>query len=165
MAARQVIDTLNHRTTFPRLSARLPVRYTGRRGLIGQPSAEQAVSTPEAGEWIHAADAAQLPEGGALGVRAGGHPIAVFRQGGRLFATDSLCTHAFVPLEDGVLDAFEIECPVHQARFDIRTGACTAFPARHPLRTFRVREDGASIEVFIPLGLAPALRVRRNLYP
>lgn len=107
----------------------------------------------EEGDWIGVGDATRLAEGSALGARPGGHPIAVFRQGGQLFATDSLCTHAFVPLEDGLLEGFEIECPVHQARFDIRTGACTAFPARFPLRTFPVREKADVLEVRIPRNL------------
>ncbi len=118
------------------------------------------MATSNGGDWVRVAEAVQLAEGGALGARPLGHPVAVFRRGGKLFATDSLCTHAFVPLEDGILDGFEIECPVHQARFDIRNGACMAFPARHPLRTFAVRENAGAIEVRVPRDLAPARSLR-----
>jgi nitrite reductase/ring-hydroxylating ferredoxin subunit len=102
------------------------------------------------GQWHAAPCAETLANGGALGVRINGHRIAIFRVDGALYATDSLCTHAFVPLEEGLLLGHEIECPVHQARFDIRTGACTAFPARRPLRVFPVRHSGDSVEVWVP---------------
>lgn len=120
---------------------------------------------PGSGEWLPAFDAASLPEGGARGTRAGAHRIAVFRRDGRLYATDSLCTHAWVPLEDGVLDGFEIECPVHQARFDIRNGECRAFPAERPLRTYAVRERDGMVELWIPAGLDVARATVRRPGP
>lgn len=108
------------------------------------------------GEWWVAAPEARLREGGAIGAHCAGHPVAIYRVEGQLYATDSLCTHAFVPLEDGILDGFEIECPIHAARFDVRTGACLRFPARVPLRAFPVRSRDGQIQVWIPAGLEPA---------
>ncbi len=113
------------------------------------------------GQWWPVAGESALGEGQAIGADCGGHPVALYRIRGALHATDSLCTHAFVPLEDGLLDGFEIECPVHQARFDVRTGACTRFPARRPLRTFTVRVAAGRIEVWIPAGTAPAMGAHR----
>jgi len=41
-----------------------------------------------------------------------------------------------------VLD-YQIECPRHGARFDIRTGAVTRLPATDPIPTYPVKiEDG-----------------------
>ena len=108
------------------------------------------------GQWRRAGATGALPEGGILGAVLDGHRIAIYRRDGQLHATDGLCTHAWVPLEDGLLDGYEIECPVHQARVDIRTGACTAFPAQHPLRTFPARERDGVVEVFVASGLAKA---------
>jgi naphthalene 1,2-dioxygenase system ferredoxin subunit len=119
-----------------------------------------AEEMPESGRWWELASDSALAEAPMLGGRCDGHPIAVFRVGDELHATDGLCSHAFVPLEDGFLDGFEIECPVHQARFDVRTGACTQFPAKRPLRTFRVRVHEGRIEVWIPEGLPLAKGVR-----
>ena len=70
------------------------------------------------GQWRRAGATGALPEGGILGAVLDGHRIAIYRRDGQLHATDGLCTHAWVPLEDGLLDGYEIECPVHQARFD-----------------------------------------------
>ncbi len=124
--------------------------------------AAAGAANDDAGAWWRVCDEAALAEGGACGAECGGHLVAVFRTRGELHATDSLCTHAFVPLQDGILDGYEIECPVHQARFDVRDGACTRFPATRPLRTFRVRKHDRVVEVWIPAGLEPA---RRRLRP
>ena len=55
---------------------------------------------------------------------------------------DGICTHARVHLGDGALlasgDRCEIECPKHNARFDVRTGEATRAPGRHPLTTYQV---------------------------
>lgn len=118
------------------------------------------------GRWWPVVEEARLVDGAAVGteIRAsepggeGAAPsaralrVAVFQVAGELHATDSLCTHAFVPLEDGLLDGHEIECPVHQARFDVRSGACLRFPAKRPLRVFEVRRHEGFVQVWIPAG-------------
>jgi nitrite reductase/ring-hydroxylating ferredoxin subunit/uncharacterized glyoxalase superfamily protein PhnB len=102
-----------------------------------------------AGSWISAGSLRDFDGGRAIGTTLAGHPVAVFRVQGELYATDRMCTHAFVPLERGRLDGFEIECPVHLARFDLRNGACRAVPAPYGIRTFRVRLRGDVVEVWI----------------
>lgn len=67
-----------------------------------------------------------------------GHPVLVFRVGGDFFAVSSVCTHARVLMADGVLEGYELECPLHGARFDIRDGRVLAPPAARGLKTYRV---------------------------
>lgn len=71
--------------------------------------------------------------------------VAVHRVAGQFFATADSCTHEEWSLgEDGELNGHEIICCLHQASFDVRTGAALSFPATVPLRTFPVRvSDGA----------------------
>ena len=38
------------------------------------------------------------------------------------FATDGFCTHEEQHLEDGIVIDNVIECPLHQGRFDVRSG-------------------------------------------
>ena len=38
------------------------------------------------------------------------------------YATDGMCTHEDVHLEDGLVMDDEIECPMHQGIFNIKTG-------------------------------------------
>jgi 3-phenylpropionate/trans-cinnamate dioxygenase ferredoxin subunit len=66
-------------------------------------------------------------------------PVAVFRtDDGAVFAIDDTCTHQDASLAEGWLEGCEIECPLHGSRFDLRTGAVDAPPARLPVRTHEV---------------------------
>ena len=42
------------------------------------------------------------------------------------------CTHQGGPLADGTLEGYEVECPLHGAKFDIRTGEVTNPPPSTP---------------------------------
>lgn len=79
-----------------------------------------------------------LPPGEARRVEAD-PPIAVFRnEDGEVFAVDDTCTHQDASLADGWLEGCEVECPLHASRFDLRTGAVDAPPAKLPIRTHTV---------------------------
>jgi len=72
-----------------------------------------------------------------------GRNVLVCNLAGELFAVENLCSHARVPLTEARLVDGELECPVHGARFDVRSGTAMCRPARRPLRTFGVeRVDG-----------------------
>ncbi|MEO5834557.1 MAG: bifunctional 3-phenylpropionate/cinnamic acid dioxygenase ferredoxin subunit [Nakamurella sp.] len=63
-------------------------------------------------------------------------PIAVFHtEDGEVFAIDDTCTHQDASLADGWLEGCEIECPLHASKFDLRTGAVDAPPAKVGVRT------------------------------
>ncbi|MDH6133331.1 3-phenylpropionate/trans-cinnamate dioxygenase ferredoxin subunit [Kitasatospora sp. MAA4] len=85
-----------------------------------------------------------LPPGEALRVTDGvAAPVALFNADGVIYAVDDTCTHQDASLADGWLDGCLIECPLHAASFDLRTGRPTCPPAKQPLRTHRVTvEDG-----------------------
>ncbi|MGW1783686.1 non-heme iron oxygenase ferredoxin subunit [Streptomyces sp. NPDC002143] len=75
----------------------------------------------------------------------GDEPVALFRtDDGEFFATADTCTHEKWSLgEEGDLDGAEVICPLHMARFDLRTGKALCFPATVALQTFGVEiEDG-----------------------
>ncbi|MBV9815951.1 MAG: non-heme iron oxygenase ferredoxin subunit [Alphaproteobacteria bacterium] len=100
----------------------------------------------EAG-WIRAADRGDLTEGEPLGIEVAGRSIALYDVGGELFATDNICTHAYARLSDGWLECELIECPLHAARFDVRTGKVLDPPATENLKTYPVRLVGGEIQV------------------
>ncbi len=85
-----------------------------------------------------------LPAGEALRVTTASPPVAVFRtEDGALYAIDDTCTHQDASLADGWLEGCEVECPLHASRFDLRTGAVDAPPAKVGVRTHAVTvEDG-----------------------
>jgi 3-phenylpropionate/trans-cinnamate dioxygenase ferredoxin subunit len=88
-----------------------------------------------------------VPPGTAKVFEVEDRAIAVCNVDGELYAIDDVCTHDEGSLEQGELDGFEIECPRHGARFDVRTGEITALPAVVPIDTFGVRVEGDDIEV------------------
>ena len=68
---------------------------------------------------------------------------------GDFFATDGYCTHEKAHLADGLVDEYEIECPLHAGAFDYRTGDPTVAPACVRLKTFPVvvRDGDVFIEI------------------
>ena len=65
--------------------------------------------------------------------------IAVFHtEEGELFAIDDTCTHQDASLADGWVEGCEVECPLHASKFDLRTGAVDAPPAKLPVRAHEV---------------------------
>ncbi|WP_326944285.1 MULTISPECIES: bifunctional 3-phenylpropionate/cinnamic acid dioxygenase ferredoxin subunit [unclassified Amycolatopsis] len=91
---------------------------------------------------IRACAVTDLPEGEARRLD-GPVPIAVFHTEAGFFAVDDTCTHQDASLADGWLEGCFVECPLHAARFDLRTGAPTCLPAKKAVRTHRVVvEDG-----------------------
>lgn len=73
--------------------------------------------------------------------------IAIFNVGGTYYCIEDVCTHDDGPLAEGDLHGFEIECPRHGARFDIRTGKVLSMPAVVDVPWFPVRVEGDDIQV------------------
>ena len=103
---------------------------------------------------------ADLPDGESTRVLA--HvPVAVFHTDGELFAIDDTCTHQDASLSEGWLEDCMIECPLHAASFDLRTGRPTGPPAKRPVRTYAVLVEDGVVYVDAPArgsapGAAPA---------
>ncbi len=76
-----------------------------------------------------------------------GFAYAVFKVGEDYFVTQDLCTHGPGSLAEGFVEGEEIECPFHQGRFNICTGAPTAAPCTIPLKTWKplIRDGGVWI--------------------
>ncbi|MDQ1730174.1 MAG: 3-phenylpropionate/trans-cinnamate dioxygenase ferredoxin component [Pseudonocardiales bacterium] len=96
-------------------------------------------------------------------------PIAVFHtEDGELFAIDDTCTHQDASLADGWLEGCEVECPLHASKFDLRTGAVDAPPAKRPVRTHEVsvRDGVIFVGVSADAPSAPAgVQVSTNAAP
>jgi naphthalene 1,2-dioxygenase system ferredoxin subunit len=97
--------------------------------------------------WIEAAAVAELPVDDVVGVEVDGRDIALYTVGDRVYATDNLCTHGHARLCDGFLDGHEIECPLHQGKFDVRDGRPTCDPATEAVRSYPVKIEGARVYV------------------
>jgi naphthalene 1,2-dioxygenase ferredoxin component len=95
--------------------------------------------------WLDAADESDVPDDDVIGVDVAGRDIALYRVEGSIFATDNLCTHGHARLCDGFLEGHEIECPLHQGRFDIRDGSATCAPVTEAIRCYPVRIEGGRV--------------------
>ena len=92
-------------------------------------------------------------------------PVAVFNADGELFAIDDTCTHQDASLSEGWLEDCMIECPLHAASFDLRTGKPTGPPAKRPVRTYPVLVEDGVVYVDAPARAsapAPAPTARRR---
>ncbi|HEY1725368.1 MAG TPA: non-heme iron oxygenase ferredoxin subunit [Steroidobacteraceae bacterium] len=100
-------------------------------------------------EWILVPQAAQLKVGAMTCVSASGQHLIVYRTADGFFATERRCTHQRADLSRGYFDRDVIECPVHQGRFDVRTGAALSAPASQPLKTYQTRVTDGEVYVAI----------------
>jgi nitrite reductase/ring-hydroxylating ferredoxin subunit len=97
--------------------------------------------------WTRVASRSEVEEKKIAEATVGETEIALYFVDGAIYATDNICTHAFARLSEGYLDGDCIECPVHQALFNVKTGAVVAAPAFTPLKTFPVRVEGDDVLV------------------
>lgn len=97
--------------------------------------------------WIDATEEDGVPEDDVIGLQIGGRDIALYKVEGSIFATDNICTHGHARLCDGFLDGHEIECPLHQGKFDVRNGRATCAPVTEDIRSYPVRIEGGRVFV------------------
>ena len=98
--------------------------------------------------WIEACDAGEIEPEDVIRFDHQGREYAIYRSpSDEYFATDGICTHEHAYMSDGYVDGCIIECPLHQATFDVRTGKVLAGPATVDLPAFPVKVVGDSVFV------------------
>jgi ferredoxin-NADP reductase/nitrite reductase/ring-hydroxylating ferredoxin subunit len=80
-------------------------------------------------------------------VQIDGQNVCIANVDGKYYAIGNVCTHEGGPLADGRLEGYEVECPWHQSKFDVRTGEVTSPPASESEPTYEIKVDGNSILV------------------
>lgn len=100
-------------------------------------------------EFTPVAKTSEVPEGGKLLVEVDEQLVALFHVEGKFYALDDVCTHDGGPLAEGTLCGYEIACPRHGAKFDVRTGAALTMPATQPTRAHETKVEGD--QVFVKL--------------
>lgn len=96
-------------------------------------------------DWTDVAAEADLFEGAAIEVRPHGHDIALFKIEEGVYAIDNICTHGHARLCEGFIDGHQVECPFHQAMFDVRDGSVACGPATEPVRSWPVKLEGGRV--------------------
>ena len=98
-------------------------------------------------DFVKVAKTQDIGPGQARLVEIQGKEIALFNVDGTFFALDNTCTHRGGPLADGEVSGHVVICPLHGARFDVRTGKVVGPPAHEDVARYGVRVTNSDIEV------------------
>jgi len=102
-------------------------------------------------EFFQVAEEAEVGPGQRIFIDVDNQPIVIFNIAGMLYAIGDVCTHDDGPLGEGELDGFQVICPRHGARFDVRDGRAVALPAVQDTPSYPVRV----VDGWIEIGLLP----------
>lgn len=89
--------------------------------------------------WHRACALADIPKGECFRVEIDDEDIVIVNVDGDLHACSNICSHDYAVLHEGEVDGEAIVCPLHLARFDVRTGEALTPPAYEPIATYPVR--------------------------
>ena len=69
--------------------------------------------------------------------------IMIANINGDFFASDRVCTHAYVDLTGGFLNESEktVTCPLHLSSFDMKSGNALNLPAEDPLKVYKIKKE------------------------
>jgi len=100
-------------------------------------------------EFVTVAHLEDVPPGSVKTFFVGNQHLALANVEGQIYAIQDVCSHDGGPLGEGEVEGYEVECPRHGARFDLRTGAVRSFPAVVGIKTYQTKVDGSDIKVAI----------------
>lgn len=99
--------------------------------------------------FVNVAAVGDIKPGKAIRVEIGDESVAIFNVDGTLYAIGDICTHEEASLSDGDVFGDCVECPLHGAEFDIKTGEAKTLPAVIPVPTYTVKIEGDAVLVSV----------------
>jgi nitrite reductase/ring-hydroxylating ferredoxin subunit len=97
--------------------------------------------------FVPVAKASELSPGQMKWVAVNGERRVLANVEGTFYAISDVCGHRNAPLSRGKLDGYLIECPLHYAQFDVRTGELVNGPVSTAVPIYQVRIEGDTIFV------------------
>ena len=88
-----------------------------------------------------------LIEGKPVAIDVDGTPVCVVKVADEVFAVADTCTHSEASLAEGEVTGSKIECWLHGAEFDLKTGKALTPPATEALKTFNVKRNGNQLTI------------------
>jgi len=88
-----------------------------------------------------------LVEGEPVAIDVDGTPVCVVKVADEVFAVADTCTHSEASLAEGEVTGSKIECWLHGAEFDLKTGKALTPPATEALKTFNVKRNGNQLTI------------------
>ena len=101
-------------------------------------------------EFVHVAQTGDLEPGAKKRVYVGEQRVMLANVDGAFYALHDLCPHALAVMSAGWLDGDEIVCPLHAARFNVKTGQVLSAPAEEDMTVFAVKIEGEKVLVRVP---------------
>ena len=98
-------------------------------------------------DFVRVAETKDIQSSQMKELQINGEDVCIANVDGKYYAIGNVCTHEGGPLADGILEGYEVECPWHQSKFDVRTGEVTNPPASESEPTYEIKVDGNSILV------------------
>ncbi len=92
-------------------------------------------------------DFSVLVEGKPVAIDVDGVAVCVARVGDEVFAVADTCSHSEASLSEGEITGTKIECWLHGAEFDLRTGQVLTPPATESLKSFKVNRNGNQLTI------------------
>jgi nitrite reductase/ring-hydroxylating ferredoxin subunit len=105
------------------------------------------VNRPMPDEFIPVAKAVDLAPGKMKWVAVNGERLVLANVEGTFYAISDVCGHRNAPLSRGKLDGYLIECPLHFAQFDVRTGQLVNGPVSTAIAVYQVRVEGETVYI------------------
>lgn len=97
--------------------------------------------------WKTVCQKSQVQEDFPFSAKVDAEDIGIYVLDGEYFALENVCPHAYALLSQGFIEEGQVECPLHEAIFDIRTGKCLGGPVDRDLKTYPIRIEGDNIQL------------------
>ena len=94
--------------------------------------------------------ASEVPAGAMKWVALDRERLLIVNVDGAFYALRDACGHRQAPLSKGALHGYVVECPLHYAQFDVRTGRLLNGPASADVPTYEVRVEDETVYVRPP---------------
>ena len=98
-------------------------------------------------DFVKVAESKDIGPSSMKAVDVAGEKVCIINIEGNYYAIGNVCTHMGGPLNEGTLEGFEVECPWHGSKFDVRSGQPTKPPARQPVSSYEVKMQDNNILV------------------
>jgi nitrite reductase/ring-hydroxylating ferredoxin subunit len=99
------------------------------------------------GDFVKVAETKDIQPSTMKAVDLASERVCIVNVEGIYYAIGNVCTHVGGPLDEGTLEGYEVECPWHGSKFDVRTGEPTKPPARQAVPKYEVKVEDNNILV------------------
>ena len=98
-------------------------------------------------DFVKVAESRDIGSSSMKAVDVNSEKVCIINIEGKYYAIGNVCTHMGGPLNEGTLEGFEVQCPWHGSKFDVRTGEPTKPPARQAVSSYEVKIQDNNILV------------------